>query len=166
VGHLVTAKGGWHDKGNKIKINLDNLILNVFFIIIINSLLNPLLWLSNFKMQIKHYMRGKMLAQGILRKETSTMTQKEVNDLFENHEIDFGQKFSHICNIVLIVFFYLPVFPIGVPIAMAGLCFAFYVEKYNILRHYNRSKMEDPTVVKALVIHFKIFIFVFSVFLF
>jgi hypothetical protein len=114
-------------------------------------------------MQIKHYLRGKMLAQGILRKETTTMTQSEVNRLFENHEIDFGQKFSHVSNISLIAMFFLPVFPIGIPFAILGLVFAFYVEKYNILRHYNRSKMEDPSVVKNLVIHFKVFILVFAV---
>jgi hypothetical protein len=137
--------------------------MNIFFFLLMNSFITPLTWLLNIERLVKYFQRGKALSDGILSKETTIITQRELNEMFEEHDINFGSKFAHICNLLLLSLFFLPILPIGVLISFCGLVLTYLVEKYNILHVYRRPKMGDATLVKFLLYQFKIFIFIYAV---
>jgi hypothetical protein len=137
--------------------------MNIFFFLLMNSTITPITWLLNIELLVKYFQRGKALSEGILIKETTVITQRELNEMFEDHDINFATKFSHICNLVLMSLFFLPILPIGVLLSFCGLILAYFVEKYNLLRVYRRPKMGDGGLVKFLLYHFKVFILIYAV---
>ena len=44
-------------------------------------------------------------------------------------------------NLVLTTLFYAPLLPIGIPIALIGMTFAYWVDKYNLLRIHRVPEM-------------------------
>jgi hypothetical protein len=137
--------------------------MNVFFIILIGAIVKPIVGLLNLELLIKYFLRGKALSEGIFNREKTVKTQRELNEMFENHDINFGIKFSHICNLVLLSLFFLPIFPAGPLLSIFGLFLTYLVEKFNILRKYRRPNMGEGSLVKFLLYEFKIFIFIYSV---
>jgi hypothetical protein len=138
--------------------------MNIFFIILINAIVSPILWLVNIDLLFKYFERGKALSQGIFNRETTVKTQRELNEMFENHDINFGIKYAHICNLILLSLFFLPIFPLGAIFALIGLTLTYFVEKFNILRCYRRPKMGNGSVTKFLLYEFKLFILIYAVF--
>ena len=66
------------------------------------------------------------------------MTQRELNELYEYVDIELAYKYSYIFKTLLMTFFYLPLFPLGIIFSMCGLILAFYFTE--IKQKKNMSK--------------------------
>lgn len=134
----------------------------MFIIFVSNAIVSPILWLFNFYL-IYLYIRRAYLTQKKLDEMESKWTQRELNTFFENPKVEFAFKFSYILKTVLMSLFYAPILPCGVIISLFGLIFAYWVEKYNIVRHYKLPEMPNENLADFLLDNFKIVIFTYSV---
>ena len=85
-------------------------------------------------------------------------TQKELNDIYELPDMNIAMKYSYLFKTILMTMFYLPIFPIGVPISLLGLILAYFLEKYNFTHHYKRPEMLNQKLGKF---YFNFFICIF-----
>ena len=92
----------------------DILINNLLMIFITNIVLPPLLFYLGPEYALKLYKRAKArLELKNVKYEKSTYTQGELNEIFENPEMDICYKYSYVNNVFLISLFYMTIFPIG-----------------------------------------------------
>lgn len=70
---------------------------------------------------------------------------------------------AYVGQTILMTFFFLPIFPLGVFISMTGLIFSYWVEKYNLLRFYKRPEMINFEIGKLYFSNFKIAVLLLSV---
>jgi hypothetical protein len=92
------------------------------------------------------------------------MTQRELNTYFENPKVEFAFKFSYILKTVLMSLFYVPILPCGVIISFFGLIFAYWIEKYYIVRYYKLPEMPNENLADFLLDNFKVVLFIYSVY--
>ena len=62
--------------------------------------------------------------------------------------MDISAKYSYIAKTVLMSFFYIPIFPIGIIISLIGFCFFYWFEKYNFANIYKRPKMINRQIAE------------------
>lgn len=70
---------------------------------------------------------------------------------------------AYIGQTVLMTFFFLPIFPLGVFISTTGLILTYWVEKYNLLRFYKRPEMINFEIGKLYFSNFKIAVLLLSI---
>jgi hypothetical protein len=143
-------------------IHLEIIRYNVTIIFILNAFVNPILWCVKPD-HILLYCKRKSVSQKGLDKQIPKTTQRELNVLFENPNVDFAFKFSYIFQTVLFTFFYLPLVPIGIVISMLGLMLSYLVEKHNILKYYKRPEMPNHILAECFIDYFKLTLFVYNV---
>jgi hypothetical protein len=85
-------------------------------------------------------------------------TQKELNDIYELPDMDIAMKYSYLFKTILMTMFYLPIFPMGVPISLLGLILAYFLEKYNFTHNYKRPEMLNQKLGKF---YFSFFVCIF-----
>jgi hypothetical protein len=161
VAHIINED--WLAQGNNKFINLANLTKNLFFIFLTNALISPSMWLINFNMITLKFFRGRLVSDGDLDREIVSRTQRELNKIFENPDIDFSNKFAYMSKTILMTMFFIPILPSGVILSGLGFCYAYVVEKYNLLRVYKRPVNANAEMVKHLIYYFKFFIFTYTV---
>ena len=122
--------------------NHDNqtLITNMFFLFLTNSFISPILWTVNIPLLIKK-VRIFFIERKKVPNSMHFKTQKELNDLYEYPDMDIASKYSYIFMTILMTMFYLPIFPLGVPISLFGLVLAYFLEKFNFTHSYKRPEM-------------------------
>ena len=114
------------------QLNHDILITNCFTMFISNSFIIPVTWSINFEFIIKK------IRKYIIKKKRKCLPQKELNNLYELLDMDIASKYSYITRTLLMSFFYLPIFPLGIPICFFGFIFTFFLEKYNFIKMYKK----------------------------
>jgi hypothetical protein len=129
---------------------------------IMNAFVGPTLWWVNIPLRILNYKRGK-ITQEKLDQEVPKRTQRELNKLFENPNVDFAFKFSYISKTILMTFFFAPLLPGGLIISFLGLIYAYFIEKYNMVKIYKRPDMPNEVLAEYFMDYFKVVLFVFSV---
>jgi len=140
----------------------DILINNLFMIFITNILLPPLLFYIGPDYALKLYKRTKArLELKNVKYEKSTYTQGELNEIFENPEMDICFKYSYISNIFLISLFYMSIFPIGMIFGLAALIFA-YISEFFYIGLYKRPEILNSRLCRYYVSNFKWTIFIFA----
>jgi hypothetical protein len=107
--------------------------------------------------------RSCITTQEHVDKRKPVPSQRELNSLFVNPDLDFAFKFSYISKTILMTLFFIPIFPAGAFISFVGLIVAYYIDRYNLLRRYKRPDMPNEVMCEFLVDYFKVFIFVFSI---
>ena len=139
----------------------DILINNLFMIFITNIFLPPLIFYIGPEFAIKLYQRTKArLELKNVKYEKSTYTQGELNDIFENPEMDICFKYSYITNIFLISLFYMSIFPIGMIFGLVALIFA-YISEFFYIGLYKRPEILNSRLCRFYVSNFKWAIFIF-----
>jgi hypothetical protein len=123
----------------------------------------PLLWLCDFYLFYIVWIRSKITTQEHIDNQKPIPSQRELNALFTNSDIDFSFKFSYISKTILMTLFYIPIFPMGGFLSLAGLIFAYLVDRYNLLRRYKRPEMPNEVMCEFLLDYFKVFIFVYAI---
>jgi len=104
-------------------IVLDLLITNVFIIFVSNSLVTPILQLVDFSYFFLLIRR---------RFVSDKLTQRELNNMFENPAMDIAYRYSYIFKTVLQSFFFITLLPIGGLISFFGICLSYLIEKVLI----------------------------------
>ena len=110
------------------QLNLDLLITNCFTMFLSNSFLIPITWTINFDYFLKK------VRKFIIKKKKKCLPQNELNVLYELLDMDIASKYSYVARTLLMSFFYLPIFPLGIIICFIGFIFAYLLEKYNFIK--------------------------------
>ena len=140
----------------------DILINNLFMIFITNILLPPLLFYIGPEYALKLYKRTKArLDLKNVKYEKSIYTQGELNEIFENPEMDICYKYSYVNNVFLISLFYMSVFPIGMIFGFAGLLIA-YISEFFYIGFYKRPEILNSQLCQFYVTNFKWSVFIFA----
>ena len=138
---------------NPFEINYELLVSNMLMMFLVNGFVSPLMWTFNIEFYLK-----KWEIWGIESKKNPNMrhnkTQKELNELYEYVDIELAYKYSYIEKTLLMTFFYLPLFPLGIIFSMCGLVLGFYLEKFNIGHRYRRPEMMNEAICKFYVNYF------------
>lgn len=98
--------------------------------------------------------------------KNSQITQAEANELFEGPRVDMANLMSLEANLILTSLFYAPLLPITIPIALIGLVFAYWVEKFNLLRVHRVPEMLNGVLPLLLSNLLPFFALLWSIMLF
>ena len=140
----------------------DILINNLFMIFITNIFLPPLLFYLGPEYILKFYKRtNAKLELKDVKYEKSTYTQGELNEIFENPEMDICYKYSYINNVCLISLFYMSIFPIGMIFGFGALIFA-YLSEFLYISFYKRPEILNSQLCRFYVSNFKWALFIFA----
>ena len=122
--------------------NHDNkiLITNMLVLFLTNAFLHPIVWTLNISLIIKK-IRIYFIERRKVPNSMHFKTQKELNDIYELPSMEIASKYSYIFMTILMTMFYLPIFPLGVPITILGFIFAYFLEKFNFTHGYKRPEM-------------------------
>ena len=138
-----------------VSINYELLVSNMLMMFLVNSFVSPIMWTFNVTFYIK-----KWTIWTIESKKNPNMrhnkTQRELNELYEFVDIELAYKYSYISKTLLMTFFYLPVFPLGIVFSICGLFLGFYLEKYNIAYRYRRPEMMNEAICKFYANFFEV----------
>ena len=138
------------------------LIINMFMIFLINSIIVPISWTISFS-----YIYKK-ISIWLIEKDIDPddpdanheKTQKELNDLYELPSMDVAEKYSYIFKTLLITFFYIQIFPLGVAISLFGFFLGYLLEKYNFCNIYRRPEMLNDIICKVYINFFIVCLFI------
>ena len=140
-----------------LEYNNKTLINNMLMLFLMNSFFTPLIWTLNISLIVK-----KIRIYFIEKNQYMHFkTQKELNDIYELPDMNIAMKYSYLAKTILMTMFYLPIFPIGVPISLLGLIMAYFLEKYNFTHNYKRPEMLNQKLGKF---YFNFFICIFLIY--
>ena len=147
-----------HEWGNN-----DILLNNILMIFITNIALAPFVFYFNPELCIKLSRRAKarMDLEGVSVVD-STYTQGELNELFENPEMDLSVRYSFFVNTLLTSFFYMSIFPIGTIFCIFALILSYFFEIFY-LGFYKRPEEISGRLCKFFIQNFKVVISIFAV---
>ena len=117
------------------ELNLDLLIINCFTMFLSNSFIIPITWTINFDYFLKK------IRKYIIKKKNKRVPQNELNTLYELLDMDIASKYSYVTRTLLMGFFYIPIFPLGIIICFTGFIFSFLLEKHNFIKKYKKPIM-------------------------
>ena len=138
------------------------LVNNLLMIFIMNILFPPVLFYLGPELALKIFKRTRAkLELEDVKYEKSIYTQGELNEMYENPEMDICAKYSYISNAILIPLFYMSIFPIGMIFGFAGLLLA-YISEFFYVGLYKRPEVLNSKLCIFYVSHFKWAIFVFA----
>jgi len=81
----------------------------------------------------------------------STMTQSEVNSVFEGPEAKLPQRYAHMINMLAFTLSFLPLMPILSFLGFLGLCLKYWADKYFVLRLANHPSFYEHDIAVAAV---------------
>ena len=141
---------------HKEQLNHDILITNCFTMFLSNSFLTPITWTINFDYFLKK------LRICIINKKKKRLPQDELNSLYELLDMDISAKYSYVTRTLLMGFFYMSIFPFGIPICCIGFIFAYILEKCNFMKRYKKPKMLNGRIYEVYSNFFVINLFMVS----
>ena len=143
--------------------NYGILINNIFFILLVNAILTPILWTINFSFIYKKFKIFLIERKKKLKNYSHGKTQRELNELYEFPSMNIAEKYSYIYKTILITFFYMPIFPFGTIISLFGLFFGYFLEKYNFCYRYQRPEMINDQLCKGYIDYFIFALFLIGI---
>ena len=140
---------------NSLEINFELLVSNMLMIFLVNGFISPLMWTFNIS-----FYKKKFEILTIENKKNPNLrhnkTQRQLNELYEYVDIELAYKYSYLAKTLLMTFFYLPLFPLGIIFSMCGFILGFYLEKFNIGYRYKRPEMMNETICQFYVNFFEV----------
>jgi len=137
----------------------DILLSNIFIIFLSNAFVTPLLWLLPPAYLYQLWQRRSLRIQNE-NKEEVTLTQKEMNEIFENPTVDIYNKLSYCGKTMMMTFLYLPIFPLGAIISGCGITILYFIEKYNLIRFYKIPEELNASIAMEYFYNFKLYLFI------
>ena len=122
---------------DKIAPGLMLLAINMFFVFLSNAILNPLLNIYDPIYIYRSIRRWIIEKQG----DKCTLTQDEVNVIYEDPEFDFSVKYANIIITMFVTAFYGPIMPIGILIALFEMILIYKTDQYIL----KKRKTSTPT---------------------
>jgi hypothetical protein len=92
-----------------------------------NAIFVPFIWMIN------PWQLGVLLKRK-LNYGRKDLTQKEANKIMENVQYNMGKRYAEIAEIMWFTFLYSSLIPMGAFLSIFGLCFYYWIDKYNLLR--------------------------------
>ena len=140
----------------------DVLVNNLLMIFIMNILFPPVLFYFGPDLIFKLFQRAKARFDlKDVKFEKGMYTQEELNEIFENPDMNIISKYSYISNAILIPLFFMSIFPIGMIFGFAGLCFAF-ISEFIYVGFYKRPEFLNSKLCKFFIVNFKWGVFIFA----
>ena len=136
------------------------LISNMLMKFLVNALVTPIMWTLSvgfFIKKIRICLIEKKNANDI------TMNQKELNELYELPPMNVSAKYSYIAKTILMSFFYIPIFPLGMPISLLGFILGYWLEKYNFSNMYKTPEMLNRQITEFFTSYFVLVFFVYGI---
>ena len=62
---------------------------------------------------------------------SKNLTQRQLNALYENPQMDFAYRYSYIYKTILTSFFFITLFPLGALISLFGIFLCYVIEKVS-----------------------------------
>ena len=134
------------------------LISNMLMKFLVNAIVTPALWRINIGYYIK-----QLKIRFLVDKENIEMNQKELNELYEFVPMNVSAKYSYIAKTVLMSFFYIPIFPLGMPISLLGFVLGYWIEKYNFANMYKTPEMLNRQITEFYSDYFVLAFFVYGI---
>ena len=113
------------------------LVGDIFYLMLSLAFVDPIMYLINANNLIKRFKRFLERRKGA----NSQLTQAQANELFEGPRVDMANLLSNTANMLLTAIFYAPLIPITIPIALVGMCFSYWVDKFNLFRIHRVPEM-------------------------
>lgn len=66
-------------------------------------------------------------------KDTSVLTQKQIQELYENPDFPIASFYAALLKTMFFCAFYAPIIPIGVILSMVTVVVMYWITKYNLL---------------------------------
>ena len=136
------------------------LISNMLMKFLINAIVTPAMWtlsVGYFLKKIRIYFIEKK------KPEEIDMNQKELNDLYEYPKMNVTAKYSYIGKTILMSFFYIPIFPLGIGISLLGFILGYWLEKYNLANMYKTPELLNRTMTEFYSNYFVLSFFVYGI---
>jgi hypothetical protein len=134
------------------------LISNMLMKFLVNAIVTPGMWRINIGYYIK-----KIKIYYITNKEEIDINQKDLNELYEFPPMNVSAKYSYIAKTILMSFFYIPIFPLGIIISFLGFIFAYWIEKYNFANMYKIPEMLNRQITEFYTNYFVLVFFVYGI---
>ena len=136
------------------------LISNMLMKFLINAIVTPAMWtlsVGYFLKKIRIYFIEKKDPEEI------DMNQKELNDLYEYPKMNVSAKYSYIGKTILMSFFYIPIFPLGICISLLGFILGYWLEKYNLANMYKTPELLNRKMTEFYTNYFVLSFFVYGI---
>ena len=134
------------------------LINNMLMKFLVNSFVTTIMWTVNVGCILK------IIRQSIIEKKTKiTYNQKELNEIYELSPMNVAAKYSYIGKTLLMSFFYVPIFPLGLGISLLGFILGYWLEKYNFANMYKKPEMLNRQIVEFYSNYFVLIFFVYGI---
>ena len=142
--------------------NYETLISNMLIMFLVNSIITPLMWTFSPLYYLKK-LQIFLIEKNEKPNLYHNLNQKELNKLYELSDMNISYKYSYIAKTLLMTFLYIPIFPFGVLISLAGFVFCYFLEKYNYINYYKRPEMLNNDLFIFYVKNFVFFLFFLAV---
>ena len=117
------------------------LVNNMFVMFLCDSILSPLISITCFDLLINKLNLWFFITRKYKNEVVELpISQRELNRYFESPDMQISNQYSNLAKIILMTFFYVPIFPIGPIIAFIGVVLNYFVEKYKCLFIYKRPE--------------------------
>jgi hypothetical protein len=127
---------------------------------LVNAIVTPGMWTLNvgyFIKRIKIYFATKNGEDKI------DYNQKELNELYEFPQMNVSAKYSYIAKTILMSFFYIPIFPLGIIISLLGFILGYWLEKFNFSNMYKTPEMLNRQITEFYTNYFVLVFFVYGI---
>ena len=68
--------------------------------------------------------------------------------------MNVSYQYSFLCKLVLMTFFYMPIFPLGPIITLVGVVLNYFIEKYKMLSIYRRPEKLNEQITYFYIDYF------------
>ena len=134
------------------------LISNMLMKFLVNSFVTTTMWTVNVGCILK------IIRQSIIEKKQKTSyNQKELNEIYELSSMNVAAKYSYIGKTLLMSFFYVPIFPLGLGISLLGFILGYWLEKYNFANMYKKPEMLNRQIAEFYSNYFVLILFVYGI---
>ena len=143
---------------NVIKNGMDNhqmLLNNMLVIFICSAIIAPLFSLTCYDLLIQKFFLWFFITRKYTTDVTSIpLSQKKLNQYFESPNMNVSYQYSFLCKLVLMTFFYMPIFPLGPIITLVGVVLNYFIEKYKMLSIYRRPEKLNEQITYFYIDYF------------
>ena len=135
-----------------------SLLVDIWYIVIFNSMVLPLLYVLNFGIIGGLFKRCRLRRD----KNSKRYTQLQAHKIYEGVPMDPVRSYTDIYQIFLTSLFFMPAFPLTVAILFGSLVLVYWIQKYFLLRIYCKPPLLQAKICFDSLIFIKIGAFTLS----
>lgn len=121
--------------------DVQGLSLTIGYFLLTNIILTPLLDLLDFEYFINLYKQSKIEEKLKLSRSSVHLTQKELNKMWEQPEVNFSAMYSSIITTFFVSCFFFYILPAGPFICLFYFFFQFWVNKYLVTKRNKKFQL-------------------------